>query len=73
MVASAYRRVGIARTSTGSGRNLGRYFFLRRLRAWTQFTPTMPAQEMATPTTLGSTSLAVIAVILTKPGKGRGS
>jgi hypothetical protein len=33
MVASAYRRVRIAQTSTGSARDLGRYFFLRRLRA----------------------------------------
>ena len=32
-------------------------------RAWTQFTPTMPAHEMATPTMAGSTSDAVMPVI----------
>jgi hypothetical protein len=39
------------------------YFRFRSDLAWTQFTPTMPAQETATPMMLGSTSLALIAVI----------
>jgi len=39
------------------------YFRFRIDLAWTQFTPTMPAQEIAIPRMLGSTSLALIAVI----------
>jgi hypothetical protein len=63
MLASAYRRVSDqalaphARHSDSSRlRSEGaRYFRRRRLRAWIQFTPTMPVQETATPMTLGST------------------
>ena len=53
------------RDSLGRSVQLGRrgYIRLRRARACTQFTPTMPAQETATPTTLGSTWVAAMPVI----------